>query len=44
MKIPGLNYLCQSLGLKTCRNMRNDKLNVFDLITLRNQKSDEKKS
>ena len=26
---------CQSLGLKTCINMRDDKLNVFDFFTVK---------
>ena len=30
----GLNYLCQSLGLKTCIGMRDDKFNVFHLNTV----------
>ena len=37
----GLNYLCQSLGLKTCISMRDDKFNIFQMITVKNQ-SDEK--
>ena len=37
----GLNYLCQSLGLKTCISMRDDKFNIFEMITVKNQ-SDEK--
>ena len=37
----GLNYLCQSLGLKTCIGMRDDKFNVFHLNTVNNM-SDEK--
>ena len=37
----GLNYLCQSLGLKTCIRMRDDKFNIFEMITVKNQ-SDEK--
>ena len=36
-----LNYLCQSLGLKTCISMRDDKFNIFQMITVKNQ-SDEK--
>ena len=39
--ISSLNYLCQSLGLKTCISMRDDKFNIFDMITVKNQ-SDEK--
>ena len=39
--ISGLNYLCQSLGLKTCISMRDDKFNIFDMISVRNQ-SDKK--
>ena len=31
----GLNYLCQSLGLKTCIRMHNEKLNVFNLFTVK---------
>ena len=34
--ISGLNYLCQSLGLKTCIGMRDDKFNIFHLITVNN--------
>ena len=37
----GLNYLCQSLGLKNCISMRDDKFNIFDMISVKNQ-SDEK--
>ena len=37
----GLNYLCQSLGLNTCIGMRDDKFNIFQMITVKNQ-SDEK--
>ena len=37
----GLNYLCQSLGLKTCISMRDDKFNIFQMVTVKNQ-SDEK--
>ena len=37
----GLNYLCQSLGLKTCISMRDDKFTIFQMITVKNQ-SDEK--
>ena len=37
----GLNYLCQSLGLETCISMRDDKFNIFQMITVKNQ-SDEK--
>ena len=37
----GLNYLCQSKGLKTCMGNRDDKFNVFHLITV-NKVSDEK--
>ena len=37
----GLNYLCQSLGLKTCISMRDDKFNIFEMNTVKNQ-SDEK--
>ena len=37
----GLNYLCQSLGLKTCICMRDDKFNVFNLNTVKSM-SDEK--
>ena len=36
-----LNYLCQSLGLKTCISMRDDKFKIFETITVQNQ-SDEK--
>ena len=36
-----LNYLCQSLGLKTCISLRDDKFYIFDMITIKNQ-SDEK--
>ena len=36
-----LNYLCQSLGLKTCISMRDDKFNIFQMVTVKNQ-SDEK--
>ena len=32
----GLNYLCQSLGLKTCIGIRDDKFNVFHLNTVNN--------
>ena len=32
-----LNYLCQSLGLKTCISMRDDKFNIFQMITVKNQ-------
>ena len=39
--ITGLNYLCQSLGLKTYIGMRNDKFNIFHLNTVNNV-SDEK--
>ena len=31
-----LNYLCQSLGLKTCIGIRDDKFNVFHLNTVNN--------
>ena len=37
----GQNYLCQSLGLKTCNSMRDGKFNKFEMITVKNQ-SDEK--
>ena len=37
----GLNYLCQSLELKTCISMRDDKFNIFDMISFKSQ-SDEK--
>ena len=37
----GLKYLCPSLGLKTCLSMRDDKFNIFDKISVKNQ-SDEK--
>ena len=30
INMSGLNYLCQSLGLKTCINMRDDKFKIFD--------------
>ena len=36
-----LNYLCQSLGLKTCISIRDDKFNNFERITVKNR-SDEK--
>ena len=36
-----LYYLCQSLGLKTCISMRDNKVNIFETITVKNQ-SDEK--
>ena len=36
-----LNYLCQSIGLKTCISMRDDNFNIFQMITVKNQ-SDEK--
>ena len=36
-----VNYLCQSLELKTCVSMRDDKFNIFQMITVKNQ-SDEK--
>ena len=36
----GLNYLSQSLGLKTCISMRDDHFNIFEMITVKNQ-SDE---
>ena len=36
-----LNYLCQSLGLKTCISMRDDNFNIFEMTTVKNQ-SDEK--
>ena len=39
--ISGLIYLCQSLGLKTCISMRDDKFNIFQMVTVKNQ-SDEK--
>ena len=39
--ISGLNYLCQSLGLKTCFGMRDDKFNAFYLNTVMSA-SDEK--
>ena len=39
--LSSLNYLCQSLGLKTCISMRDDKFNIFQMITVKNQ-SDEK--
>ena len=41
ISISGLNYLCQSLGLKTCVGMRDDKFNVFHLNTVK-KSSDEK--
>ena len=34
--ISGLNYLCQSLGLKTCIGIRDDKFTVFHLNTVNN--------
>ena len=37
----GVNYLCQSLGFKTRLSMRDDKFNIFDLITV-GKMSDEK--
>ena len=37
----GLNYLCQSLGLKTSISWRDDKLNIFEMIIVKNR-SDEK--
>ena len=36
-----LIYFCQSRGLKTCISMRDDKFNISDLISVKNQ-SDEK--
>ena len=39
--ISSLNYLCHTLGLKTCNSMRHDKFNIFQMITVKNQ-SDEK--
>ena len=39
--ISGLNYFCQSLGLKTCFGMRDDKVNAFYLNTVMSA-SDEK--
>ena len=36
-----LNYLCQSLVLKTCISMRDDKFNIFDMITVKNQSDDK---
>ena len=39
--ISGLNYLCQSLGLKTYIGIRDDKFNVFNLNTVNNM-SDKK--
>ena len=39
--ISGLNYLCQSLGLKTCIGIRDDKFRVFNLNTVKNM-SDKK--
>ena len=38
----GLNYLCQS-GLNTCVSMRDEKINFFEMITVKNQ-SDKKSS
>ena len=32
----GPNYLCQSLGLKTCISMRDDKFSVFHLNAVQN--------
>ena len=32
--ISGLNYLCQSVGLKTCNDIRDDKFNVLHLNTV----------
>ena len=37
----GLNYLCQSLGLKTYIRMIDDKFNIFEMITVKNR-NDEK--
>ena len=34
--ISGLNYLCQSLGLKTCIGIRDDKFNVLHINTVKN--------
>ena len=31
-----MNYLCQSLGLKTCIGIRDDNFNVFHLNTVNN--------
>ena len=39
--ISNLNYLCQSLGLKACIGMRDDKFNILEMITVKNH-SDEK--
>ena len=41
ISMSGLNYLCQSLGLKTYIGMRDDKFNVFHLNTVK-KLSDEK--
>ena len=41
LTMSGLNYLCQSLGLKTCISMRDEKFINFEMITVKNQ-SDEK--
>ena len=38
---PGLNYLCQSLGLKTTIGMRDDKFIILNLITV-NKLGEEK--
>ena len=37
----GLKYLCQSLGLKTCVSMRDDKFNIFEMITVKNQSGEK---
>ena len=35
ISMSGLNYLCQSLGLKTYIGMRDDKFNVFHFNTVK---------
>ena len=37
----GLKYLCQSLGLKTCVSMRDDKFKIFEMITVKNQSGEK---
>ena len=32
-----IKCLCQSLGLQTCKNMKDDKFNIFELISVKKQ-------
>ena len=32
----GLNFLCESIGLKTCISTRDDQFNIFQLNTVKN--------